>query len=104
MALRLKELREQKGVKQSDLAKYLNVANNTISTWENNQREPDLETLIKIAQYFGVSVDCLIGNDRTIFPPPLTKNESKFLSVFRQLPDKAQSALFVVASQMAPSS
>ena len=58
---RLKELRQDKGVGQKALAKQLNLSHGAISFWENGQREPTMSNLIVLAQYFGVSVDYLVG-------------------------------------------
>lgn len=58
---RLYELRINKGLTQPELAKDLNVAKQTISNWENDNRSPDNEMLIKIANYFDVSLDYLLG-------------------------------------------
>lgn len=63
-AKRLIDLRENKNILQKDLANILNVEQATVSQWENGKRIPDSETLIKIANYFNVSVDFLIGNDK----------------------------------------
>ena len=60
-AQRIKNLRKEKGLKQSELAQALNVTQRKISYWENGQLEPDLLTLWKISAYFEVSIDFLIG-------------------------------------------
>lgn len=60
-AQRLKSLRKEKGLKQSELAQALNVTQRKISYWETAQLEPDLLSLWKISNYFGVSCDYLIG-------------------------------------------
>lgn len=60
-AKRLKELRSQKQVSQTELAKVLNISNRTISMYEQGYSEPNVETLIKISQYFNVSIDYLVG-------------------------------------------
>ncbi len=57
---RLKELREDNTIKQSELANMLNVARNTISCYESNINEPSLEILVKIADIFNVSLDYLL--------------------------------------------
>ena len=59
--MRLKELRVKKGLSQLRLATDLNTTQNTISRYETGEREPGIDELIKIADYFNVSVDYLIG-------------------------------------------
>ena len=59
--VRLKELRKKKGISQLRLATDLNTTQNTISRYETGEREPGIDELIKIADYFNVSVDYLIG-------------------------------------------
>ncbi len=58
--MRLKELRKQKGVSQLKLAMDLSMNQNTISRYETGEREADYKTLIKIADYFNVSIDYLL--------------------------------------------
>ena len=56
----LKLLREEKNISQRKLGEDLGVVNQTVSFWETGSREPDLDTLIEIAEYFDVSVDFLL--------------------------------------------
>lgn len=62
----IKKLRKDIGITQMVLAKALNVSKSTIAMWETNCREPDLDTIKKIAEFFGVSVDYLTGNKITV--------------------------------------
>ena len=57
----LAELRREKGIGQKELADYLRLSVGTISNYENNIHSPDLETLCKIAAYFGVTTDYILG-------------------------------------------
>ena len=59
--MRLKEVRKMKGISQLKLAMDLNMNQNSISRYENGEREADYATLIAIADYFHVSVDYLLG-------------------------------------------
>ena len=61
MEFRLKKLRKEKGISQLKLAIDLNMNQNTISRYENVEREADYESLIKFADYFDVSLDYLLG-------------------------------------------
>lgn len=58
---RLRALRENLKLSQVELAKILSVANSTISQWEANNRTPDPATLQRLADFFGCSVDYLLG-------------------------------------------
>lgn len=58
--MRLKEIRKSKGISQLKLAIDLNTSQNTISRYETGDREPGINELIKIADYFNVSVDYLL--------------------------------------------
>lgn len=59
--MRLKELRKEKGISQLKLAIDLSTNQNSISRYETGERECDYEMLIKIADYFNVSIDYLLG-------------------------------------------
>ena len=59
--MRLREIRRAKGISQLKLAMDLNTSQNTISRYETGEREPGINELVKIADYFNVSVDYLIG-------------------------------------------
>lgn len=58
---RLRELREQKGLKQADLAKILKKSQRMISKYEKQESELDYKTLLKYAEYFHVTTDYLLG-------------------------------------------
>ena len=61
MEFRLKKLRKERNISQLKLAIDLNMNQNSISRYENNEREADYETLIMFAVYFDVSLDYLLG-------------------------------------------
>ena len=60
MTFRLKALRQARGISQLKLAMDLNMNQNSISRYENGEREADYETLIRFADYFNVSIDYLL--------------------------------------------
>lgn len=60
-AERLKDLRSERNVGQIELAEKLQVSRGIISLWENGLREPTLSSLIRIATFFGVTLDYLAG-------------------------------------------
>ena len=57
----LKKLRGEKRLSQAELAEILKISQQTIASWEVGRTEPDNEMLVKIAKYFDVSVDYLLG-------------------------------------------
>lgn len=59
--MRLKEIRKNHCISQLKLAMDLNMNQNTISRYETGDREPGIADLIKIADYFNVSIDYLVG-------------------------------------------
>ena len=61
MEFRLKKLRKKRKISQLKLALDLNMNQNTISRYENLEREADYKTLIRIADYFDVTLDYLLG-------------------------------------------
>ena len=80
----IRKLRLERNLKQSDLALILNVKQNTISNWETERTEVDRESTLKLADFFGVTVDYLLGREKpTIsntekvmeFPKPKIQDE-----------------------------
>ena len=73
---RIRNLREDKDLTQTDLANYLNVTQRTYSRYENNERNIPIETLNKLADYHNTSLDYLIGRTDIINPYPKSQNSS----------------------------
>ncbi|MEZ0482609.1 helix-turn-helix domain-containing protein [Planococcus sp. SSTMD024] len=63
LSQRLKELRNRKKRTQQDVAKYLGLTRPAYTAYESGNRNPDYETLVKIADYFDVTTDYLLGRD-----------------------------------------
>lgn len=57
----LKQHREDKGITQSDLARTTGLKQQNISRWESNIHIPDVLDCAKLAQFYGISIDYLIG-------------------------------------------
>lgn len=60
---RICEMRTSFGWSQVELAKRLNVAKQTVSNWENDNIQPSIEMLVRLAKLFNVSTDYLLGMD-----------------------------------------
>ena len=61
----IRNLREDKDLKQKDLAEMLNVSQNTYSQYETGVIELTASTLVKLADFYDVSVDYLLGRKQT---------------------------------------
>ena len=61
MENRIRALRKQRGITMKQLGEVVDLAESTISQYETGKREPDNETLLKISEYFGVTVGYLLG-------------------------------------------
>ncbi len=57
-------LRKEKKITQEEMAKILNITQRTYSGYELSQTEPNIETLCKLADYFNVSIDYLVGREK----------------------------------------
>lgn len=103
--MNLKELREQNGISQTKLGNYLGVTRATICRYEANERMPDLETLKNIADYFGVTVDYLLGRtDNPQFtntaPETVTGDEYDLLQNYRELDDEGKKMVSALAEKL----
>ena len=58
---RLRELRRERGMQQRELGELYNLSSSAIGSYERNLREPTLELLLQLSEYFGVSVDYLLS-------------------------------------------
>lgn len=63
IAYNIKFLREMNDLTQQKLADELKISRSMITKWENNQLIPDIQSLIKLSDLFGVSLDYLVGNE-----------------------------------------
>jgi len=57
----LQELREDRNISRKELAAYLNISVSTLGMYEQGRREPNIDMLIMLADYFNVSLDFLVG-------------------------------------------
>lgn len=87
--MNLLNLRKNKGISQQTLADYLNVNQTVISHFETGRNEPDLKTLIKIANFFDCSVDYLIGHQakNVLYLDSYTPTKIKIIEELKDLTD-----------------
>ena len=99
MIQNLKVLRNKKGISQQKLADAVGVSQQSINKYENHKIEPDIETLIKIADFFETSVDYLIGHTdidhiiEEMTSCTLNDEEMQLINRYRQLSPKQKSGI-----------
>lgn len=82
MLANIRILREKQNISQQKLADAVGLSQQSIYQYENGIAEPDIDTLIKIATYFNVSVDYIVGN--TEIKRLITDQEEEFLSALEK--------------------
>lgn len=106
---RLKKIRGEKGIKQAEIAKFLEIDRTTYSKYETGYSQPDFDTLIKLAKYFDVTTDYLLGNsDFRSFGEymqqqnkgNLSKEEKDLLSLYRRMTEKNKGKAELLLSQL----
>lgn len=81
-ASRLRALRKERGLTLQQLAKHFGMSHSTLSKYETGSRKPDMEMLKKLSDFFGVSVDYLIGES-----PVRDKEETVILNKSMNMPE-----------------
>lgn len=87
--MKLKELRKEKNITQSELAQILNIKQQYLSRYESQQAEPDIQTLCKLADYYGVSLDYLCEHQsRAVeLPANLSQDDKQTIFAYLALPE-----------------
>ena len=94
--IRLKELRNEMQISQAELAQIFKTTQRNICNWEQGKFEPDFATLIKLAKFFNVTTDYLLGiEDENIFRLP-DASEQKLLRLIANLSEEKKQALTVL--------
>ena len=96
--LRIRELRIDCGLQQKQVAQDLHLSKQVYSNYELGQREPSIDMLGKLADYFGVTVDYLIGRDdkaqaepfKTKKSPALSEEDENMLNTYLELSDDSK--------------
>lgn len=101
MLKNLKLLRERRGISQNTLALAIGVSQQSINKYENHNIEPDIETLVRIADYFDTSVDFVIGhssirNANSVDQGKFSESEQILIENYRTLNDKQKNAVNII--------
>lgn len=94
------ELINKKGISKNKMLKDLGMGTGTFATWQKRGTIPSGETLSKIASYFDVSTDYLLGNEQKNKPSAeaesLSNIEKEILRIYANLPEEKQKAFMTV--------
>ena len=92
--LKLKELRESRGLTQQQVADHINKTFQAYSLYEKGKRQPDYDTLIKLAHFFNVTVDSLLGlpnhPEKPDTSPEVSPADMELLEKYKNSPDDDQ--------------
>lgn len=83
IAKTISKYRKALGIKQTELAKQLNVAPSSISAWENNLNAPDIEILAELCDIFNISMDEMYGVDINISTDSINAEELQHIKKYR---------------------
>ena len=64
--MKLKELRNKENLSQRQLSEKLEIPEQTLYSWENQTRQPNIENLIKLADYYHITIDELVGRPTSL--------------------------------------
>lgn len=79
----LRDIRNRRGVSQQDVATYLGISRQAYSNYETGAREPDFETLLKLGEYFDVTVDDILTGEK----PHVESDLAEYLTDLRDRPE-----------------
>lgn len=100
----MRELRNSKGLTIPKAAEVFGVAPRTYSSYESEEREPNITLLNKIADFYGVSVDCLLGREPV--PDPFKEMklseeiEEKVIAKYMKLPENVRASVLDMIRQL----
>ena len=100
----LKELRIKKGLKQSDLASFLDITQQAYQRYESGTSEPNADGYTKLADFYGVTTDCLLGREPA--PDPFSdlhispETEREVIDKYMSLPENVRAAVLDMIRQL----
>lgn len=106
LGLNIKNCREASGFSVYDIEKNLHIPHQTIYRWENSFNIPNVVDCARLADFFGVTIDYLVGREDDFGviqsgTAEMPENERELLEVFRGLTDKGQKMVIAAAKNTA---
>lgn len=106
MLQNLKSLREEKNMTQQELASKLNISQQSVNKYENQNTEPDINLLSKMADFFNTSIDYLVGytniNKKITVAKSceLDSDEEELVEQYRKLSDKSKNIVKTISNML----
>ncbi|MBD5384253.1 MAG: helix-turn-helix transcriptional regulator [Ruminococcaceae bacterium] len=97
---RLRYLLERRDIQQKEIAHQLNITASTFNGYVNDYRLPNLLLIVRMAEFFGVTTDYLLGCESTPESIPLSNDERGLLSNLRSLDKEQQEIIFKLAEML----
>ena len=94
--IRLKELRQEKGLNQKELASQVETTQRNISNWENGNSEPDIQMILKMSKFFEVSVDYFLNNNDVDINANVAFLDNSLITAIKNLPADKKRALLIL--------
>ena len=98
ISLRLKDIRKKSKMTQTDIAKILGITREAYGMYESGKRQVSIEVLDKLSEYYGLSIDYLVGRvraDETI--ESLTNDERQILIKYQKLDERGKQTILSLA-------
>lgn len=95
----IKDARNRAGYKQREVSEALSIPLGTLRRWEQGVNEPDIESLIDLANLYGTSVDALLGSRFAVeyeTPEKMDADERELLDLYRAASDQGRAAIIAV--------
>ena len=93
---RIAQLRISRNLSQKAFANEIGFSDGAVAMWEINKRQPNLETLVKIAQYFHVSTDYLLGIEKTSDINDLSPQDIQIINNFHEANEQSRLAILTL--------
>jgi len=101
--MRFKEVRQMRKLTQRQVADLLEIPLRTYQNYEREINDPDTDVLCKMADFYGITVDYLVGYSDIAFQPQshLSADETHLIDVYRRLDEPGRHAVITLAEGLA---
>ena len=95
------KLLDMNGVKSADVARATGISNMTFSDWKNGKSTPKMDKIEKIAKYFGVTTDYMMGKKSEVPSPSMADDHLELIKLYSSLSEADQKAIMQIMRSMA---